>query len=294
MQSWGTMLPEVLLDSVIDTVKMLPFLFVAYLAIEYIENYQNKRIEAMLAKGGRFGFVPGAVLGLVPQCGFSAMAANLYSSRVITLGTLIAVFMATSDEAIPVFLAHPEAYGMLAVLLASKLVWGLIMGFVLDIGLRRVIPAGLRGGYGGKASEVDCHCEHGKKRKGWGIVLSALQHTASIYLYILLFTFLFGILVELVGQARISEFMGGLGFFQPLIAGLLGLVPNCASSLLLCQLYFSSTISFGSLLGGLCVNAGVGLMILFRTNKSMRQNFFILGLLYVAGVLPGLVVHSFA
>lgn len=283
----GEALSHVLLDSVVDVAKMLPFLFVAYLIIEYLEHKQGDTIQRWLARGGRFGFVPGALLGVVPQCGFSAMAANFYSSRVITLGTLLAVFLSTSDEAIPIMLAQPDSYGAMLKLIGAKLVYALLVGFILDILLARFIPASLRGGYKGKAEEVDCH-DHNEKDS---VLLAAAKHTANILIWLFAFTFLFGLLVEWVGQSRITDFLTALGPIQPVVAGLFGLVPNCASSVLLTQLFLSGSISFGSVLAGLCTNAGVGLVVLFKTNKSLKQNLFILGLLYLLGTAFGLVVH---
>ncbi|MDL2294598.1 arsenic efflux protein [Ruminococcaceae bacterium OttesenSCG-928-D13] len=279
---------HILLDALTDTAWMLPFLFLAYLAIETIERRQGARVERLLARGGRFGFAVGAVLGVVPQCGFSTMAAGFYASRVITLGTLLAVFLSTSDEAIPLMLAQPNSWPALALLIGCKLVWALVVGLLVDILLRRAIPQGLRGGYGGGAA-VDCH--HHEEQDG--ILLAAAKHTANIVLIIFGFTFAFGLLVGLVGEARVEQFLLALGPFQPLVAGLFGLIPNCASSVLLTQLYLEGSISFGSVLAGLNCNAGIGLLVLFRTNRSLRQNLFILGLLVAAGVLPGLALHLF-
>ena len=151
---------DVLGESLVDTAKMLPFLFLAYLLIEYIEHRHGERIEALLAGGGRWGAVPGALLGCVPQCGFSAIASNFYASRVITLGTLMAVYLATSDEAIPLLVSMPAYWDKLVVLMAIKVVYAVIVGFVLDFVLRGILPKGLRGGYTGHADEVDCHEEH--------------------------------------------------------------------------------------------------------------------------------------
>ena len=140
---------DVLGESLVDTAKMLPFLFLAYLLIEYIETRHGERIEALLAGGGRWGAIPGAVLGCVPQCGFSAIASNFYSSRVITLGTLMAVYLATSDEAIPLLVSMPAYWNKLAVLMVIKVVYAIVVGFVLDFVLRGVLPKSLRGGYTG-------------------------------------------------------------------------------------------------------------------------------------------------
>ena len=176
---------DVLGESLVDTAKMLPFLFLAYLLIEYIETRHGERIEALLAGGGRWGAVPGAVLGCVPQCGFSAIASNFYSSRVITLGTLMAVYLATSDEAIPLLVSMPAYWDKLVLLMVIKVVYAIAVGFVLDFVLRGVLPKSLRGGYTGHADEVDCHEKHEEKVSIWR---AALRHTAELAGFILLFS----------------------------------------------------------------------------------------------------------
>ena len=279
---------DVFLEALIDTLRMLPFLLAAYLFIEFLEHRRGEGMERWLARGGRWGFVPAAALGVVPQCGFSAMAANFYGSRVITLGTLMAVFIATSDEAIPVMLARPSSYPALLALVLIKLGYALLVGFLLDVALLKILPVSLRGGFSGSIQEVDCH-EH-EENQPWP--LAALRHTALTFCILLAFTFGFGLLVEGVGEETIHRLLAGLSFFQPVMAGVLGLIPNCASSVLLTQLYLDGAISFGSVLAGLCCNAGVGLTVLFRANKSLRQNLFILGLLFVLGVALGLVFHG--
>lgn len=279
---------DVLLDALIDGAKMLPFLYLAYLLIEWLERNHGQRIENALASGGRWGFVPGAVLGCVPQCGFSAVAANFYASRVITPGTLLAVFVATSDEAIPLLAAEPGMWGTLAVLLVLKVILGMAAGFVLDVPLRRVLPQSLYGGYAGHADEVDCHEEHEEHS---GIFLAALRHTLEIFAFILLFSFLIGLVFELVGEGAITALLGRMGPFQPMVAALIGLVPNCAASVLLAQLYMQGAITFGSLMAGLTAGAGIGLAVLWRVNPSWKQNLFMTGLLWAAGAAVGIVLQ---
>lgn len=271
-----------------DSLKMLPFLFLAYLLIEWLERHHGERIENALAGGGRWGFVPGAVLGCVPQCGFSALAANLYASRVITPGALLAVFVATSDEAVPLLAAEPSLWGTLPLLLIGKVVAGVAGGFLLDVPLRKVLPAGLYGGYAGHADEIDCHEEHEEHS---GVLLAALRHTVEIFLFILLFSFLIGFAFELIGEDTITAFLTGMGIFQPMAAALVGLVPNCAASVLLAQLYAQGAISFGSLFAGLCAGAGIGLAVLWRVNPSWKQNLFMTGLLWAGGSVCGIVLQ---
>lgn len=271
-----------------DSIKMLPFLFLAYLLIEWLERHHGERIEQALAGGGRWGFVPGAVLGCVPQCGFSALAANLYASRVITPGALLAVFVATSDEAIPLLAAEPGMWGALPLLIIGKVVAGVVGGFLLDVPLRKVLPAGLYGGYAGHADDIDCHEEHEEHS---GIWLAALRHTVEIFLFILLFSFLIGFAFELIGEETITTFLTGMGIFQPMAAALVGLIPNCAASVLLAQLYAQGAITFGSLFAGLCAGAGIGLAVLWRVNPRWKQNLFMTGILWAGGSVCGILLQ---
>ena len=241
---------------------MLPFLYLAYLLIEWLERNHGERIEKALAGGGHWGFVPGALLGCVPQCGFSAVAANFYASRVITPGTLLAVFLATSDEAIPLLAAEPTLWNNL--------------------------PKGLYGGYEGHADEVDCHEEHEEHSS---IFLAALRHTLEIFVFILVFSFIIGLIFGFVGADSAAAFLGSLGIFQPMMAALIGLVPNCGASVLLAQLYMGGAITFGSFFAGLCSGAGIGLAVLWRVNPSWKQNLFMTGLLWFCGTCCGILLQ---
>ena len=218
-----------------------------------------------------------------------ALAANLYASRVITPGTLLAVFVATSDEALPLLAAAPGVWNTLPVLLGAKVAAGVAAGFLLDVPLRRVLPAGLYGGYAGRADQVDCH-EHHEEHSG--VFLSALRHTVEILLFILLFNFLLGLLFEWVGEDAITTFLLQMGPLQPMAAALVGLIPNCASSVLLAQLYLQGAISFGSLFAGLCAGAGIGLAVLWRVNPSWKQNLFLTGALWAGGSVCGVLLQA--
>lgn len=283
---------DVLGESLVDTAKMLPFLFLAYLLIEYIETAHGERIERLLAGGGRWGSVPGALLGCVPQCGFSAIAANFYSSRVITLGTLMAVLLATSDEAIPLLVSMPAYWDKLVLLMVIKVVYAIGVGFVLDFVLRGMLPRSLRGGYTGHADEVDCHEEHkdeaGQAKPIWQ---AALRHTLEIFVFIFGFSLIFGMIVEGVGEDVFAELLGRMGFFQPVVAALVGLIPNCAASVLLTRLYVEGALRFSGLVAGLCTGAGVGLAVLWRANPSWKQNLFITGLTWAAGAFVGVAMQ---
>ena len=279
---------DALLDALIDGVKMLPFLYLAYLLIEWLERHHGERIENALAGGGQWGFLPGALLGCVPQCGFSAVASNLYASRVITPGTLLAVFIATSDEAIPLLAAEPSQWSSLVLLIVCKVIFAIAGGALLDMPLRRILPHSLYGGYAGSADDVDCHEEHEEHS---GIFLAALRHTLEIFVFILVFSFLIGLVFESVGEDVLVSALGGMGIFQPMLTALVGLIPNCAASVLLAQLYVQGAIGFGSLFAGLTAGAGVGLAVLWRVNPSWKQNIFITGLLWAVGAAAGMLLQ---
>lgn len=279
---------DALRDAWTDSVKMLPFLYLAYLLIEWLERHHGARIEQALAGGGRWGFVPGALLGCVPQCGFSAVASNLYASRVITPGTLLAVFIATSDEAVPLLAAEPSQWTSLVALLLCKAAFGMVGGALLDMPLRHLLPQSLYGGYAGHADEVDCHEEHEEHS---GIWLAALRHTLEIFVFILVFSLLIGLAFAGIGEESITTALAGMGVLQPMLTALVGLVPNCAASVLLAQLYMQGAISFGSLFAGLTAGAGVGLAVLWRVNPSWKQNLFMTGLLWAVGAVAGMLLH---
>lgn len=279
---------DALLDALIDGVKMLPFLYLAYLLIEWLERHHGERIENALAGGGQWGFLPGALLGCVPQCGFSAVASNLYASRVITPGTLLAVFIATSDEAIPLLAAEPSQWSSLVLLIVCKVIFAIAGGALLDMPLRRILPRSLYGGYAGSADDVDCHEEHEEHS---GIFLAALRHTLEIFAFILVFSFLIGLVFESVGEDVLVSALGSMGIFQPMLTALVGLIPNCAASVLLAQLYVQGAIGFGSLFAGLTAGAGVGLAVLWRVNPSWKQNVFITGLLWAVGAAAGMLLQ---
>ena len=282
------MIVHILIHTLEDSVRMLPFLYLAYLLIEAIERHHGQRIERALAGGGRWGFVPGALLGCVPQCGFSAMASNFYSSRVITLGTLLAVFLSTSDEAVPLLMAVPDQWPRMVLLIVLKVMIGLLAGFLLDFVFRKAVPVSLRGGYTGHADAVDCHEHHEEESSIW---VAALTHTLNIFVFILLFSFLIGLVVHSVGEQTVAAFLNSMGPLQPIFAALIGLVPNCAASVLLTQLYLSGSIRFSAAVAGLCSGAGVGLAVLYKTNPSWKQNLFITGLLWAMGAGAGLILQ---
>ena len=282
------MLVDILMDTLIDAGKLLPFLFLTYLVMELLEHHAGIGLIDKIAKVDKAGPLWGAAFGIVPQCGFSAVAANLYASRVITPGTLLAVFIATSDEAIPLLAAEPSQWSSLVLLIVCKVIVAIAGGALLDMPLRRVLPRSLYGGYAGNAADVDCHEEHEEHSS---IFLAALRHTLEIFAFILVFSFLIGLVFESVGEDVLVSALGSMGIFQPMLTALVGLIPNCAASVLLAQLYVQGAIGFGSLFAGLTSGAGVGLAVLWRVNPSWKQNVFITGLLWAVGAAAGMLLQ---
>ena len=275
---------EIIEHTLIDSIKLLPFLFLTYLLMEYIEHKTKEKTKETIKKSGKFGPLIGGVLGIVPQCGFSVSATNLYAARVITLGTLIAVYLSTSDEMLPIFISEAVPISTILKILGIKLLIGVIAGFVIDLVIRFVKKE--------KQEEekiVDlcekehCHCEK-------GIVKSALKHTINIFIFIVIITFIINLAIHFIGEDTIAGFLRNQPILGPVIAGIVGLIPNCASSVILTQMYLENVISAATMISGLLVGAGVGLAVLFKTNKGIKQNLKITLLLYVIGVLSGIVI----
>lgn len=273
---------DILLEALYDSVNMVPFLFITYLIIEYLEHCSSGKLGSVMARFGRFGPLGGAVLGCVPQCGFSASAANLYSNRVITLGTLVAVFVSTSDEALPILLSNPGHSAEVLKLIGLKIVIAVCAGFLTDFVLRKKLVLQT------ETQSKHTHCCRGKKDLR-GVVIASLKHTISTYLFVLVISAVLGLAIEVMGQDKISLIFMSNTIFQPFFAALVGFIPNCASSVILTQLYIEGTLSFGSVVAGLCTGAGVGYAVLFKENRPMKENFKIMAITYVVAVIAGII-----
>ena len=263
--------------------RIVPFLFLAYFIIEYIEKYSSEKLQKLMTGFGKFGPLGGAVLGCVPQCGFSAAAANFYSTRVITPGTLVAVFIATTDEAVPLLFSNFEHRGVILRLLAIKILIGALVGFILDFSSKSAPDL----------AKSRIHIKHAHccdEEKGIvDLVVAAAKHTFGTLVFIFIISVALGVLIEAVGEDNISAFFMGDSFFQPLMTALIGFIPNCASSVFITELYIEGTISFGSAIAGLCTGAGIGLAVLLKENRPAKDNFRIVGVIYVASVIAGLI-----
>lgn len=277
---------EVLIDTLIDGIKLLPFLFIAYLIMEYVEHKTSNKSKEIIKKSGKFGPAIGGVLGIFPQCGFSAIASNLYAGRIITLGTLIAIFLSTSDEMLPILISEAVPVSVIFKILAIKLIIGIIVGFIIDLVIRITSKNKQEEEKIGEICEHEhCHCEERS------ILKSSLKHSISIFIYILIITFILNTVIYIVGEETLSNLILNNWLLGPIIAGLVGLIPNCASSVILTQLYLGNVITLATMLSGLLVGAGVGLLILFRVNKNVKENAKIVILLYFIGVLAGITMQ---
>ncbi len=268
---------HVILHGALDTAKLLPFLFLTYLLMEILEHKAGDGAKKAIARAGRLGPLFGALLGLVPQCGFSAVAAGLFAARIVTPGTVIAVFLATSDEMLPVLLGAGAGVTRVLVLLALKFVIAALCGFGADLLLRRYIRAPHVEAF---CDEEHCHCERGVWR-------SALHHTLHIALFVLIVNLLLGFVLELVSADALASLLGGVPVLGETVAALVGLIPNCAASVAIATLYARGVITAGAMLAGLLTGAGAGLLVLFRTNKHLVQNLLFVLALFVLGVLFG-------
>lgn len=280
---------EVIQDTLLDGIKLLPFLFITYLLMEYIEHKTSKKAKETIKRSGKFGPIIGSILGIFPQCGFSVSATNLYAGRVITLGTLISVYLSTSDEMLPILISESVPIVVILKILAIKLIIGMIFGVLIDLGIRlknksknkdmieddKIIDL---------CEKQHCHCEQ-------GIFKSAIHHTISIFVFIIAITFIINTVIHFIGEDVISNWLLNKPILGPIIASLVGLIPNCASSVILTQMYLQNVISAATMISGLLVSAGVGLAVLFKTNKSIKENIKIVFLLYAIGVLSGIILE---
>lgn len=342
------LLQHVIEHTLEHSISIVPFLLLTYLAMEYIEHKAEDKVQSAIKKAGSFGPVVGAVLGAVPQCGFSTAASNFYAGRVITLGTLMAIYLSTSDEMLPILLSNQVGAAVIFKLLGIKIVIGMAAGLLIDAVMRGRHKKVLEGSGNCKqdahehhdhehhdhehdhhshnhghdhhehehvhdhehhshghdhdhnhhshedhhhnntpihelCEQENCHCER-------GIFVSAVIHTVKIFLYILVITFVLNLVIELVGEETLTGLLMNRPVLGPLLAGVVGLIPNCASSVVITQLFLSGTLGLGSMMAGLLVNAGVGVLVLFRVNRHRKENLTIVGMLYVIGVVAGIVL----
>ena len=291
---------HVLEHSLWDTLELVPFLLVTYLAMEAIEHSASAHVQAAVERSGKAGHVVGAVLGALPQCGFSAMAATLYAGHVVTAGTLVAVILSTSDEMVPVFLAHQEPLARMLAIVGAKVAAGVAVGLLVDVALRLWHRAGDGHLHIHELCEREhCRCDDGGHEHGhdhghgrWAILRSALVHTVQVTFFIYVVTFAFGLLIELVGQDALGALLANHPVRATFLAALVGLIPNCGASVAITELYLDGVLGTGPMLAGLLASGGVGLLVLWRTNADVRQNAAITAFVYAVAVAIGLVAGA--
>lgn len=274
---------EIIFDTFIDSIKLLPFLFLTYVGMELLEHSAGDRVKKVIEKSGSFGPLLGGILGVVPQCGFSAAASNLYAGRIITLGTLLAIFLSTSDEMLPILISEAVPLSAILNILMWKVFIAILAGFLVDLLYRKKEE--------GKEQKIHELCDHGHNHCEHGILRSALGHTLQIFTFLLLISFLLNCFMHYVGEEALSGLILNRPVIGVLLAGLVGLIPNCAASVLITKLYLQKAIGFGAMMAGLLVGAGVGILVLCRVNKDKKECVRIIALLYIIGAAAGILLE---
>ena len=275
---------DCLMDGLIDTLKLLPYLLITFLVLELLEHKLSKKNEKILKENKKYGVVLGGLLGALPQCGFSVVGSNLFSSRVITIGTLVAIFLSTSDEMLPIMLSENVDILVLLRIIGFKVLIGIIVGVLVDLFYRR------------KEKDIEieelcdhdhCHCDKD------GVIISSIKHTLKIGLFILIANLVINIIIFYIGEDSLKDLLLNKNIFTYFIACLIGLIPNCAASVIITELYLSGLITVGTLIGGLLTGCGLGLLVLFKQNKDLKENITVLSIIYITGVLIGMLVDLF-
>ncbi len=266
---------DILIDAIIDSLKLVPFLFVSFIIMELLEHkFTNKK---KLTKINKFGPLAGSLFGIIPQCGFSTLASNLYAARVITLGTLFSIYLSTSDEMLPILISNKVDIKIILIFLLTKFSLGFIFGLLVDIFTKKNKTNHIT-----KICEEDhCHCEE-------GIIKSSLIHTIKITFFIFIVNLL---LNSIIDETKLINLIHGNKFLIPIITSIIGLIPNCASSVIITQLYLSKVLTFGSCLSGLLSSSGVGLLILFKQNKNIKENILILLTIIIYSSICGIIFN---
>ena len=283
-------LVDVLVDTLLDTVKILPFLYITYVLMEYIEHKMSDKNKKIIQKAGKFEPLFGGLLGMIPQCGFSAAATNFYVGRIISLGTLIAVYLSTSDEMLAILISEQANPLTIIKIVLLKAIIGIAVGFVIDAILRKIH----KNKQPIEHEQTSDICEHdfidgGKSN----VFVSALKHTASIIAYIFVISLLLNVLFAYVGEEALGQFVLNSPVISNMLAGLIGLIPNCAASVAITELYIKGVINFGTMMSGLLVGAGVGLLVLLKLNaRNQKENARIIVILYTVGVVCGILIQA--
>ena len=273
---------DILIDTFLDALKLLPFLFIAFLIIELFEHKFDDKIKNIVSKAGKIGPLMGSLFGIIPQCGFSVLATNFYITRVISLGTLFSIYLSTSDEMLPILISERVDIKTIIGILLIKFICGVIFGFIID-GIISIKNKKIKYDYH-VCNDENCDCEH-------GIIKSSVKHTLNILSFIFVITLLLNILFEYFNQDLISKVFMKNNLFGPFIGSLIGLIPNCGASVIITELFIKGTINLGTCISGLLTGSGVALLVLIKSNKNIKENIFICTTLYLIGVLIGIFVE---
>ena len=276
---------ELILESLLDTAKVLPFLFITFLIMEVIEHKLSDKGKEKISKSGKFGPFFGSVLGAFPQCGFSVMATNLYATRIVTIGTLIAIYLSTSDEMLPILISNGMPASMILKIILIKVIVGMLSGFAIDFIIRKTSRNKKEYEIKDFCLENHCHCEK-------SILKSVLKHTISVLLFILLINYSLNLIIAILGKGTLESILLKNTIFSPFLSSLIGLIPNCAASVLLTELFLNGAITMSSLIAGLLSSSGVALDLLFKVNKNQKENFKILFIIYLIGSFTGIVLEA--
>ncbi len=274
---------DCLMDGLIDTAKLLPYLLITFIILELLEHKLSKKNEKLLKENQKVGPVLGGLLGALPQCGFSAMASSLFSGRVITIGTLVAVYLSTSDEMLPIMLSEHADTKELLLIICFKVLVGIIVGVIVDLILKKKEEK-THNHIHHMCEEEHCHCDDD------GIILSSIKHTIKIGLFILIANLLINLIIFKVGEDNLKDLLLDNNIITYFLSSLIGLIPNCAASVIITELYLSDLITLGTLISGLLTGCGLGLLLLFKTNKNLKENLTILAIIYFVGVFIGMIV----
>ena len=273
---------HILKHTLLDTINLLPFLLIAFFIIELIEHKFSKKTQKLISKSGNFGPIIGSLLGLFPQCGFSVIATNLYITRIISLGTLISIYLSTSDEMLPILLSEKAPLNIIISILIIKFVVGFTAGCIIDLLISK--KKNIKEEVSKICENEHCDCEH-------GIIKSTIIHTLKTIIFIYIATFIVNVLFHYVGEQYISKLFMKNSLIAPFITSLIGLIPNCAASITLTELFLKGAISFGAMISGLLTGSGVSILVLFKSNKNLKENLKILLTIYLIGVAIGIITE---
>lgn len=271
---------DVIVDTLLDGIKLIPFLFIAFLILELLEHKLSGKNKKIIEKSGKFGPIIGSMLGAFPQCGFSVAATNFYSTRIITLGTIISIYLSTSDEMLPLLISEGVDIKLIIKVLGIKILIGMISGFIIDLIFRKKEKNHIHD----FCEEEHCNCKN-------GVLISTIKHTLNITLFIIIISFILNTIIYYVGEDTLGNLIFRKKVLGPILSSLIGLIPNCASSVVITQLYLGNVISFGAMMSGLLTGSGVAILVLFKVNKNLKENLKILGIVYIIGVISGIIIE---